>query len=122
MKKLIVLLFYTASFLSCSEENETLQDFKIKVGESFTIELEANWSTGYSWTWENSPEVYTVDTTGRAYIQSDPGLGGGTGTEEWTFVGKSVGKEILKFYYLKANDQDSDPLKKREYLVNVASS
>ncbi len=122
MKKLIVLLLCTAFLSSCNKEAEPLQKFDINVGDQFTIELEANWSTGYSWDWENSLEVSVVDTTGRIYIQSDPGLGGTTGIEKWTFVGKLVGEETLRFVYRKANDEDPEPTEMREYLVDVVSS
>ena len=122
MKKLIASLLCTAYLFSCTKENEPLQEFKIKVGEQFTIELEANWSTGYSWEWENRQEVFAVDTISRVYIQLEPGMEGSAGVEKWTFVGKDVGTETIIFYYMRANSQDSEPSKTREYLVDVVSS
>jgi predicted secreted protein len=121
MKKLIVLLLCSAFLCSCNKEEEPLQEFNIKVGDQFTIELEANWSTGYSWDWENSLLVSVVDTSGRIYIQSDPGSGT-PGIEKWTFVGKLVGEETLRFIYRKANGEDQEPSDIREFLVNVVSS
>jgi predicted secreted protein len=121
MKKLIVLLLCSAFLCSCNKEEEPLQEFNIKVGDQFTIELEANWSTGYSWDWENSQTVSVVDTIGRVYTQSDPNSGT-PGIEKWTFVGKLVGEETLRFVYRKVNYEDPEPSAKREYLVKVVSS
>lgn len=121
MKKLIVLLLCSAFLSSCNKEEEPLQEFDITVGDQFTIELEANWSTGYSWDWENSLAVSVVDTIGRVYIQSDPNSGR-PGIEKWTFVGKLVGEETLSFVYQKAYGEDPEPSAKREFLVDVVSS
>lgn len=111
-----------AFFSSCNKEEEPLQKINIKVGDQFTLEMHANWSTGYSWDWENSPTISVVDTTGRIYIQSDPGSGGTPGVEKWTFIGKLVGEETLRFVYRKANYEDPEPSETREYLVDVVSS
>lgn len=121
MKKLIIYPLFIALLFSCEEE-EGPEQIHVSVGEQFVIELQANWSTGYSWAWENQQEISVADTIDRVYIQSDPGLGGGAGVEEWTFTGKMEGKETIQFIYRKGSDANSAPLEIREYSVDVTAS
>ena len=120
MKKLIIIPFCLALLFAC-EEVEQPEQIYINLGDQFKIQLNANWSTGYYWKWKNSHQTSVVDTTGRIYIQSDPGLGGDAGVEEWTFTGKMEGKETLIFTYQQANNNETELLERMEFLVNVAS-
>ncbi len=72
-----------------------------KVGEQFTIELESNASTGYSWqlTGPLSPAVEKVSNT---YVPGPNAqkLNGAPGTEKWVFKGVSKGDSLIQMEYV----------------------
>ena len=116
MKKFISVIVLSVMILSCEKE-EKAEVFHIKKEMAFTIELEANWSTGYGWKWENREEVVAVDTTGREYVDFDSSLVGTPGVEKWTFIGKATGRDIIRMVYQRSGD--SEQLETREYGVVV---
>jgi len=95
---MILIIFICNLFLLNSCERHDLGvDHTISIGETINLELEANWSTGYSWHWENKDAINIVDTLKREYVE-DPKRGS-TGKEVWTFIAKKEGKEKLVFVY-----------------------
>lgn len=76
-------------------------DITTKVGESFTIELASNASTGYHWelTGPLSPAVVKVSDT---YVpgKSAEGQVGVPGTEQWVFKGASPGQALIQMEYM----------------------
>lgn len=119
MKILIILIAFMPFLLSCEKEGPYADEIKTQTGESFDIELEANWSTGYHWSWINSSEITIVDSTDLNYI-SDPDLEGSPGTEIWTFKALSAGEEILVFSYLSPWSTHKDNPKTMEFMVLVS--
>ena len=94
---LIITLLISSFMISCKKADRDL--VKTGVGESFTIELKANWSAGYQWSWINRDDITVADSTGRQYVIDNPGLEGSPGTEIWTFKAKAAGEETLIFTY-----------------------
>jgi predicted secreted protein len=98
INKILFLAILLPALAAC-ERGDRDDRVKVAGGDSFTIELKANWSTGYHWKWTNRDEVTIADTTGLEYIEDDPGQGGTAGTEIWSFRAMNKGEERLEFVY-----------------------
>ena len=119
MKKIYFLLALLPLFASCEKENPALADYTVQVGEEFKIELEANLSTGYHWSWMNRESVTISDTVDFEYVIDDPGLEGSGGTEIWTFLATSTGMDTLKFVYLAPGSTGNEGDLTEEFSVLV---
>ena len=100
MKYLAIILASISLISSCVKEEGPEPDIMVRAGENFIVELEANWSTGYSWQWTNRNETTLVDTIDREYIPADTTLGS-RGLETWTFMALTPGDALLKFSYME---------------------
>ena len=113
---ILLLAFLLAIPAACEKEEQNGQ-IEVAVDDSFTIELRANWSTGYHWEWTNRDQVTIADTTGLEYQPDDPGLGGTPGKEVWTFRALMTGEERLIFQYRSPGSTGSGET--REFTVTV---
>jgi inhibitor of cysteine peptidase len=77
------------------------KDIAVAVGQEFTIELESNASTGYSWqlTGPLSPAVVKVSNKYVPGPNADK-LAGAPGTEKWVFKGVSAGDAVILMQYM----------------------
>lgn len=119
MKKAPFLSAFLALFLSCEEEIPSTTFVDTNVGESFKIELEANWATGYHWSWTNSTDISIADTTELKYISNANDLPGAVGKEIWTFKALAKGDETLAFMYISPGVTTNDGEKTRKIRVVV---
>jgi len=113
---MILIIFICKLFLlnSCEKQNYDA-DYTISFDKTINIELEANWSTGYSWHWENKDAINIVDTLKREYVEEY--RRGSTEKEIWTFIGKKKGDEKLVFVYKRA--QETTYENKKEFFIKV---
>ncbi|HDS06992.1 MAG TPA: hypothetical protein ENO05_05135 [Bacteroides sp.] len=115
---ILLLASFLAIPVGCDRENN--EDLiEAAVGDPFVIELAANWSTGYHWSWTNKDEVTIADTTGMEYVADDPGLGGTAGREIWTFSALKKGEEALQFRYLSPDPAGGGAEETREFTLIV---
>lgn len=80
-------------------EKGDVETFGIKVGESFTIKLYANGSSGYHNCWINENKCQFVELLGEEYEsswQEKLGYIGAGGTVMLTFIGNSNGTDTIK--------------------------
>ena len=92
----VLYIFFYPSHVYTSGENDT---FTIKVGESFSVKLYENGSTGYIYCWLNEKNCNCLKLTSRQYEQSlNQKLGyiGSGGTIKFTFVATKVGIDTVK--------------------------
>ncbi len=103
----VIIPFLLALLVSCEKADP---DFiETVVGESFNINLRANKSTGYHWSWINRDDITVADSTNLEYIIDNPDLEGSPGTEIWTFEAKSAGEDTLKFVYWRPGSSENEP-------------
>jgi predicted secreted protein len=81
------------------------KEIKLKLGEIFTVQLDANSTTGYSWyllcgndPWKLASRKYAMDS-------SKPGMVGVGGKETFTFKAESVGGGFLRMLYLRGFEE-----------------
>eukprot|EP00292_Cryptomonas_paramecium_P024196 CAMPEP_0113680918 /NCGR_PEP_ID=MMETSP0038_2-20120614/11640_1 /TAXON_ID=2898 /ORGANISM="Cryptomonas paramecium" /LENGTH=144 /DNA_ID=CAMNT_0000599461 /DNA_START=13 /DNA_END=447 /DNA_ORIENTATION=- /assembly_acc=CAM_ASM_000170 len=91
---------------------------KLDVGDEFTVNLESNPTTGYSWQLVSSSEY--IEKVDNKYVatSSQPGLVGGGGTDVWTFKGKAPGSGELVFAYKRPWETDSFTQAKVAFVVS----
>ncbi len=84
---------------------------RVKVGADFTIVLEANHTTGYSWQLMPLPTPPAVHEVGTDYQTQPhpPGMAGMGGWEVWTFHALRPQQTTLTFHYRRPFDPVAPP-------------
>ncbi len=93
-----------------------------QVGQIFTIVLEANPTTGYSWQVDNDEEFVTLES--RDYIVPEPAEGeeplvGAGGEETFTFNALQAGNTEITFSYAKEWEAEVPPIEIKVYQVTI---
>lgn len=107
--KLIIIIFFAFVFASFSQEKTyTAKDTEIsaEVGENFTISLNSNQSTGYSWSVGMVSDNSQVVVTGMDYDLPDNAKTGQGGDEVWHLKAVASGSVKLMFYYARSWEKD----------------
>jgi predicted secreted protein len=110
--KALTISIITALFLisACKEDlivKEGKPDFEISIGETISLSLISNRTTGYSWIWVNRDQISIVDTFDFDYIVDDPTKIGSGGKEIWNFIGKNTGTDTIKLEYKRLWEPNS---------------
>jgi inhibitor of cysteine peptidase len=118
MKKIVYLalsmLLIAAALTGCAAASADKtygkddKDIAVSAGDMFTIELEANPTTGYDWSINVSDESI-VKLESQEY-QQQPGseeLVGAGGTDIFTFKGIKAGSATITFIYERSFEQES---------------
>lgn len=87
--------------IAFSESHAQNDERKVKVGETFEIELPSNQSTGFSWHYMPN-EKSLVDSVKVSYEVSSKNAVGVSGIETWEFLAKEKGQESLLFEYKRS--------------------
>ncbi|OPL10662.1 MAG: hypothetical protein AVO34_10325 [Firmicutes bacterium ML8_F2] len=121
---ILVLLGCTICY-GCERESEnyffTVEDavgeIEIGKGETFTIELEENPSTGFSWHWTVNPEGAVVLDADEFAPAENEELVGAPGSHQFVFRAEEAGEAEVLFQYYR----DWEPENITEtYTFNVA--
>lgn len=125
MKKIIntssfLVLLLLASISYSQEKTYTEKDAEISasVGENFTISLESNQSTGYSWSVGMVSDNSQVVVAGMDYDLPDNAKTGQGGAEVWHMKAVAPGTVKLMFYYARSWEKDP-PSKTLTFTVNI---
>ena len=90
-----------------------------KVGETFSIVLDSNPSTGYQWRLANSADGGPLKLIGSKYRTSKLNLEGTGGKEIWSFEALSVAQKTIVFEYVRPWEKDLAPLRTHVFKVLV---
>lgn len=125
MKKIInsaaALVLLLAAVFSYSQEKtytETSSEIVASVGENFTISLESNQSTGYSWSVGMVSDNAQVVVAGMDYDLPEGSKTGQGGAEVWHLKAVAPGSVKLLFYYARSWEKDA-PAKTVTFNVSV---
>lgn len=78
-------------------------DFTVDKGDSISIILSSNSSTGYMWMLDaDEPDTDIVSKTSSQYFQGYTGMVGTGGSEQWIFEAEEEGTTSIIMYYRRS--------------------
>jgi len=106
-----------------SEPVPHAETIEVTVGEEFTISLDSNPTTGYSWEL-TGPLPAWLELIGSEYIPTptDPPMVGSGGIEEWTFRANAAGTATITFEYRRPWEEDQPPAERKTFVIVARGS
>jgi predicted secreted protein len=92
---------------------------KVKPGDEFSIELESNASTGFSWVLTGQFSSSIVKMVNVAYRPPDPPVYGTPGTDVWKFQAVAPGKVTITLGYMNTSVTPSEKADEKSFKVEV---
>ncbi|MBU0714172.1 MAG: protease inhibitor I42 family protein [Verrucomicrobia bacterium] len=93
------------------------EPIKVKAGQIFTIRMESNPTTGYSWQLSKTLDDQIILVT-NAFIPPDSKLMGTGGHEVWTFEAIGEGQVEISMKYVRPWEKDQ-PIRTNVFTVIV---
>jgi predicted secreted protein len=87
-------------------------------GQTFSIILDSNPTTGYAWKLIAMPDPAIVRFESRDFIPSSSRLGA-AGEEVWRFRTIGPGYQRIEFHYIRSFEEKSSPIEIRVVNINV---
>lgn len=101
-------------------EKDSGRPAEIGLGDSFTVELKSNPTTGFGWQVRESPEDPPVlEKKADSFTASQGNLCGAPGKHIYRFTAVSRGKTTLRLVYLRPWEKPPRPAKEFELPVTV---
>ena len=122
-KKIFLSMLILFSLSACSGGTQTLtaedsgKSVQIKTGETFTITLESNPTTGYQWTVLDVDEKILSQVGDAEYQSKGTVMPGSGGEETFTFKALASGKTELLLGYERPWEEDVDPVE--SFIITV---
>ncbi len=84
-----------------AKQNNIVQDISVPVGQTITVQLSSNHTTGYSWSETASiSDPAVLSQTGYSWVPpADTGIVGASGNEVWTFKALKAGSSTISEDY-----------------------
>ncbi|NYT00309.1 MAG: protease inhibitor I42 family protein [Methanocellales archaeon] len=89
---------------------------KVKNGDTFSVVLPSNPTTGYRW--EVNFDFNYVQLTDSSYVTSNPVLVGSSGNETFEFLAVKSGETEMTFYYSRPWES-KPPLDTRVFMIII---
>jgi predicted secreted protein len=83
------------------KQADAAKGVKINVGDQFSLILDSNASTGFSWRVAEPTNEQVIKKISNNYIEPNTGLAGAGGTENWVFEGAHPGVTTIKMQYVR---------------------
>ncbi len=91
-----------------------------KAGDQFTVSLESNPTTGYSWQLAKPVDEKVVTLVGSKYERmGQKDVVGAGGREHWTFKATAAGKTCVEMKYVRSWEKDVPPVRVATIVVEV---
>jgi predicted secreted protein len=94
-------------------------EIESKVGDTFTIPLLANHTTGYSWRLAQPADPGILKQLSAKYEDYNPGTIGASGEEIWTFQALAKGTTTLVFEYLRPFEKNVPPARTSKFRITI---
>lgn len=112
-----VILFFVLFFAIKYSKNSNI--IKVKAGNSFTITLNSNPTTGYRWKIAGPVDERLIKLLSSGYIAPETGLAGAPGKQEWVFKAITRGKVIIPFDYTRPWEKDAQPAETDNFFIII---
>lgn len=123
--RVVFALFFFAIFSAgcggtiTGEFSDPAKPVNVKLGDKFTISLESNRTTGYTWQLAEQPDRKMLQFRGTKYITGDTKTVGAGGFEKWVFTAAKKGRTTLSFNYRRPWENAVPPAKKAVFYVTI---
>ncbi len=122
---LAVVACLVLAFAGCGKKaepapttEETSESVTVSAGQNFTITLDSNQTTGFTWQLAQALDASLVQYVGKDYVApTDTSLVGAPGEEVWQFQALKEGTTTIVLQYSQAWDTATPPAKK--HTVNL---
>lgn len=119
MKKIILVIFFLCLSLSpviaqeqdIGSQKSITKTLEAGVGEEFTLVLESNRTTGYSWQLTKPFDEGIVRLISSEYKAPETRLIGAGNKEVWTFKAVGGGKTRIHMEYVRPWEKDTAPVR-----------
>jgi predicted secreted protein len=91
----------------------------IKVGQKFSVVLEENASTGYTWSYITNDKAIKLVSAVNKNISNDKNIVGAPTNKIWTFKALKKGTYKIKFSYARSWEKKTPAAKTAEYTVKI---
>ncbi|MCL2473607.1 MAG: protease inhibitor I42 family protein [Alphaproteobacteria bacterium] len=126
LKRVFLLLAFL--FVNVSEANaQTISNFaepimkiSVRKGNTFSVRLDANATTGYTWRLAKPLDAKLLHLLASDYEANPGGLMGAGGFEIWTFDAVNAGVTDISFEYIRPWEENSVPAKQKLIKVNIS--
>ena len=126
---LMALLILTVAMTAYSQETTNMTDkteeylnpgapIQVKAGQTFTIKLQSNPTTGFGWQLSKALDN-KISLVINAFIPPDSKLCGAGGHEVWSFKAIGEGQAEISMKYVRPWEKDQPPAKTNVYTVIV---
>jgi inhibitor of cysteine peptidase len=118
MKKILFSLLFINIYALANNKPE--QAVALKRGETITVSLPSNATTGYSWSLCSKNTRNTIVGIEELPYEADqPQLAGSGGTQSWKITGKKRGLAHIKFEYKRPWEKGVAAAKIKRYIFTV---
>jgi inhibitor of cysteine peptidase len=93
---------------------------KVRKGQTFTLTLRSNPTTGYIWQLGKPPEDGVIQFIDNQYRGDKSGLVGAGGREIWTFKAVGTGETTIDLKYVRPWEKNTAPAKSALFKVVVS--
>jgi len=121
IKSIFVILFLSL-FVSVSAQDSFSRRYKsirIPLGKTFTISLDSNPSTGFSWLLVDISDKKALEIVKKEYVNTGSLTVGAAQTEQWSFKTINPGKTVLTFEYRQSWEDNEQAQKRETYTIIV---
>jgi inhibitor of cysteine peptidase len=98
---------------------KTNESREVSVGEEFTITLDSNPTTGYTWKMSTRPDESILGLTGDYFEAPQTDMVGAPGKHNFRFKALKEGKTSMVFIYWRSFEPDAPPAQSHTVSVTV---
>jgi inhibitor of cysteine peptidase len=98
---------------------KTVKVLRVPLGETFTITLPSNPTTGYRWQLAQPLDKRIVSEAGHEYQPDKPARIGSGGQEVWTFRASGMGRTVISMQYIRPWETGKPPVNSGIFTVIV---
>lgn len=123
MKKIFILclaLFFACGILLCfAEDAKQPAVIEVQAGREFTITLESNATTGYSWQFSKPLDKEMLELIITGHSVDRPLLVGSGGKQMWTIKALKPGKTVVLLEYVRPWEKGIPPVKEESFTIII---
>jgi inhibitor of cysteine peptidase len=101
---------------------ETGRTIETEVGAEFTIALDSNPTTGYSWDFAGQFDGEVIELADTRFQPPETQLKGAGGTQFWTFRALAEGRTEIALKYFRSWEKGVPPVREVLFTVTVGKS